>query len=71
MYIHEKSNMQCQNKEGANPGQLFQAFGPVYTVFHVPKCLYMYVYIYTYIYTVYIHVHSTLGYLSLTVACTV
>ena len=25
--IHEKSNAQCQKKEGANPGQLFWAFG--------------------------------------------
>ena len=27
MYM-KKSSMQCQKKEGANPGQLFQAFGP-------------------------------------------
>ena len=27
-YIHENSNAQCQKKEGANPGQLFWAFGP-------------------------------------------
>ena len=26
MYVHEKSNKQCQKKEGANSGQLFQAF---------------------------------------------
>ena len=24
----KKSSMQCQKKEGANPGQLFRAFGP-------------------------------------------
>ena len=28
MYVHENSNAQCQKKESANPGQLFQAFGP-------------------------------------------
>ena len=27
-HVHKKSCMQCQKKEGANPGQLFQAFGP-------------------------------------------
>ena len=25
---HEKLSVQCQKKEGANPGWLFQAFGP-------------------------------------------
>ena len=25
---HEKSRVKCQKKEGANPGQLFLAFGP-------------------------------------------
>ena len=29
MYMYmKKSHVQCQKKEGANPGQLFQAFGP-------------------------------------------
>ena len=28
IHVHEKSSEQCQKKEGANPGQLFQAFGP-------------------------------------------
>ena len=25
---HEKSSMKCHKKKGANPGQLFRAFGP-------------------------------------------
>ena len=28
VHVHEKSNAHCQKREGANPGQLFRAFGP-------------------------------------------
>ena len=50
MYVHiykfwnvheyERSSVQCQKKEGANPGQLFQAFGP-----HQQGAAYMYNYV--------------------------
>ena len=54
MYIHDKSSVQCQRKEGANPGQLFQAFGP-HQQGAEPQSLpdtagltYMYMYMYMY-----------------------
>ena len=28
VHVHKKSSVQCQKKEGANPGQMFWAFGP-------------------------------------------
>ena len=60
MYIHEISSVQCQQKEDANPGQLFRAFGPhqqgaaqslpgtaglKYNYTCSPRYIYMYMYV--------------------------